>query len=188
MIHEAIMKYLFFFYSLLYLISSHSYESFSGFILTQGQHRILKTETSQYSLSGSTTEINNQIAKLNDNDFISGVGEPKTNNLILQSIDFIGLNQFLGFWISPMGILQVKDFSRLNIYVPNRPIPIGAPKTSLNYSITPGQGNSWVLFLSDESQIYYSNLFMSDSKALIRFYNTQTGAFIKEVTMSKLVQ
>lgn len=183
------MKYLFFFSILLCQLSSQAYESFSGYIYTQGQVKILKTSKGNLTLSSDSSDIQNQITKLKTNDFISGIGEFPTANLLnIQSIDFIGLNQFLGLWMSPLGLFQVKDFTNLNIYVPQRTLPLNSPKTSLNYSITPGQGNSWVLFLSDENQIYYSNLYMNDKKALLRFYNTQTGAFVNEVTMSKINQ
>jgi hypothetical protein len=183
------MKYLFFFCSLLYFCHASAFESFSGYIQAYGSKKILKTEKANLVLISDTTEVQIQINKLNNSDFISGVGN-KTNNgtLSIESIDFIGLNQFLGLWMSPLGLFQVKDFSNLNIYIPQRNIPISGPKTSLNYSITPGDGNSWTMFLSDENQIYYSNLYMTDKKATIRFFNTQTGAFINEVTMSKLKQ
>lgn len=181
------MKYLFFLISLLTLSLAHGYESFSGYIHSQGQMKYLKTSQGNLFLSSDSYDIKNQITKLKANDFISGIADAKASNTLnIQSIDFIGLNQFLGLWMSPMGLFQVKDFSNLNIYVPQKSIPLSSPKTSLNYSITPGQGKSWVLFLSDESQIYYSNLYMQDKKATLRFYNTQTGAFVSEMTMNKL--
>lgn len=183
------MKYLFFLTVLLCQLSAQAYESFSGYIYTQGQLKILRTSKGNLTLTSESSDIQNQITKLKSNDFISGIGElPSASLLNIQSLDFIGLSQFVGLWMSPMGLFQVKDFTNLNIYVPQKTLPLSSPKTSLNYSITPGQGNSWVLFLSDENQIYYSNLYMNEKKALLRFYNTQTGAFVSEVTMSKINQ
>ena len=182
------MKHLFFFSCLIYFLDTLAFESFSGYIINQNQQKFIKTTSGEFSLLAEDSILKAQILKLNTNDFISAVGTKKSpNSFVIESIDYIGLNRFLGLWMSSLGLLQVNDFSHLHIYNSQANSPRKSSASNLNYSITPGQGDSWVLFLSDDSQIYYSDLYMAENKALIRFYSTTTGAFINEVTMNKLV-
>ncbi|MCK6595146.1 MAG: hypothetical protein L6Q37_05255 [Bdellovibrionaceae bacterium] len=183
------MKYLFFFSMLALSIGAHAFESYSGYIQNQGGLKILKKDNLKFTLTAESAEIKTQIDKLKTNDFISGIGIANTNQVLnVQSIDFIGLGQFVGLWLSPMGLFNVANFTDLQIYVPQKDMSLKNPKANMNYSITPGSGNSWVLFLSDEKQIYYSNLYMNERKAVIRFYSTETGAFLSEISMNKLNQ
>lgn len=182
------MKYLFFFSCLIYILDTAAFESFSGYIINQNQQKFIKTTSGDFNLLAEDAIVNAQILKLNTNDFISAVGTKKSpNSFVIESIEYIGLNRFLGLWMSSLGLLQVNDFSHLQIYNSQEKPTRKSSASALNYSITPGQGDSWVLFLSDDNQIYYSDLYMSENKALIRFYNTTTGAIINEVTMNKLV-
>lgn len=153
-------------------------ETYSGFIAQNGYQRILKTKTQSLILTTENSDVKSQLMKLKTNDFISGLGRPLTGNLVrLETIDFVGLNNFLGLWMSPMGLFKVQNFSSLSV-----------SQAPLNYSITPGSGTSWVLFLTDENQIYFSNLTVAESKATIRFFDTKTGAFQREVFLSKISQ
>ncbi len=169
-------------------ISSWCVEPFSGFILQNGGQRFLKTTNLNVILTAENDDVKIQLSKLKNNDFISGLGTSLAPNLVrIETIDFVGLNSFLGLWMSPMGIFQVQDFSSLSLYANGQSqTSARSPHASLNYSITPGSGASWVLFLTDDSQIYYSNLTVADSKASIRFFDTQTGAFQREVALSKI--
>lgn len=182
------MRYLFFFSCLIYILDTAAFESFSGYIKIQNQQKIIKTTTGEFNLLTEDSIVSAQISKLNTNDFISAVGTKKSpNSFVIENIEYIGLNKFLGLWMSSLGLLQVNDFSHLQIYKSQWNPANKSSASALNYSITPGQGDSWVLFLSDDSQIYYSDLYMAENKALIRFYSATTGAFINEVTMNKLV-
>lgn len=163
--------------------------SFSGYIVQNGGQRALKTTTQQYILLTENNDVKLQLLKLHTNDFISGIGELRGPALLrLDTIDFVGLSNFIGTWMSPMGIFRVQDFSSLSLYTPNNVGgAVRAPQTSsLNYSIFPNDGASWGMFLTDANQIYFSNLTMNESTALIRFFDTQTGAFQKELTLSKI--
>lgn len=166
-----------------------SVEVFSGYIIQNGNQKILKSGNQTLILTAENNDVKSQLYKLKSNDFISGLGHPLAGNLVrLETIDFVGLNSFLGVWASPMGIFQVQDFSNLSLYA-GAQTPTNTSTRSrslLNYSITPGSGASWVLFLTDAEQIYFSNLTVTDSKASIRFFDTKTGAFQKEVALSKI--
>lgn len=167
-------------------LPSWSVESYSGFIVQSGAQRSLKTKTQQVLLVTENNDVRLQLLKLRSNDFISGIGHPMGNNVVrLETIDFVGLNNFLGMWMSPMGIFQVQNFSSLSVHSANQS---SLPKqtASLNYSITPADGNSWGMFLTDAEKIYFSSLTVAESRATIRFFDTQTGAFQREVTLSKI--
>lgn len=171
----------------LVLISTSSFavETFSGYIIQNGRQKMLTTGSRRYSLVAENNDVKSQLLKLKTKDFISGIGHVITGNTVrLETIDFVGLSSFLGLWMSPMGLFQVTDFSSLSLYTSST----AASKAALNYSITPADGAVWGLFLTDANQIYFSNLTVTDSKASIRFFDTQTGAFQREVALSKISQ
>jgi hypothetical protein len=164
-------------------ISSFAVQTFSGYIVQNGNHRSLKSGNQQYALVAFNSDVSNQLFKLRNRDFISGIGTALNGNTVrLETIDFVGLSNFLGLWMSPMGLFQVTDFSSLSLYKSKS----SSAKSALNYSITPNDGASWGMFLTDSDQIYFSNLTITESKASIRFFDTQTGAFQKEVALSKI--
>lgn len=171
-------------------LSAWSIEIFSGFIVQNGKQRLLRSNTQNLILTAENEDVKTQLSKLKSNDFISGLGSVLSGNLVrLETIDFVGLSSFLGLWLSPLGLIQVEDFSSLNLYSGNQTkADSSKPHASLHYSITPGSGASWVLFLTDANQIYFSNLTVTESKASIRFFDTQTGAFQKEVALSKITK
>jgi len=164
-------------------VSSFAVQTFSGYIVQRGNQRSLKSGNQQYALVADNNDVRAQLFKLRNKDFISGIGSTLSSNTVrLETIDFVGLSNFLGLWMSPMGLFQVTDFSSLSLYKSSS----GSTKAALNYSITPNDGASWGLFLTDANQIYFSNLTVTESKASIRFFDTQTGAFQKEVALSKI--
>jgi hypothetical protein len=166
---------------------SWSVETFSGYIVVNGGQRSLKVNNNNYVLVTENVDVRSQLLKLHTNDFISGLGQTVRGNVVrLETIDFVGLSRFLGVWMSSMGIFQVKDFSSLSLYSSTQPKTASSPRASLNYSITPSDGNAWGMFLTDADQIYFSNLTVTASKASIQFFDTQTGAFQKEVSLSKI--
>lgn len=159
-------------------------ETFAGYILQKGNQFSLKTNSQQYVLVAENNDVKLQIYKLRSNDFISGLGHVTGNVIRLQTLDFVGLSSFLGLWLSPMGLFQVQDFSNLSLHSSNQ---TNSSYSNLNYSITPDDGAaSWGMFLTDADQIYFTNLKVTETKALIRFFDTQTGAFQREVTLSKI--
>lgn len=164
-------------------VSSFAVETFSGYIVQNGNQRMLKSYNQMYTLVAVNSDVKSQLYKLRNKDFISGIGSSLGSNVVrLETIDFVGLSNFLGLWMSPMGLFQVTDFSSLSLYKSTS----GSSKSALNYSITPADGASWGMFLTDADQIYFSNLTVTESKASIRFFDTQTGAFQREVTLSKI--
>lgn len=164
-------------------VTSLAVQTFSGYIVQNGHQKALKAGSHQYILVAENNDVRAQLLKLKSRDFISGIGNAIGGNLVrLETIDFVGLANFLGLWMSPMGLFQVTDFSSLSLYSTKS----SSSKSALNYSITPADGNAWGMFLTDADQIYYSNLTVTESKASIRFFDTQTGAFQREVALSKI--
>jgi len=164
-------------------ISSLAVQTFSGYIIQNGPQKALKIGSQQYALIAENNDVKAQLYKLKSRDFISGLGSTIAGNTVrLETIDFVGLANFLGLWMSPLGLFQVTDFSSLSLYS----TASSSSKSALNYSITPADGNAWGMFLTDADQIYYSNLTVSESKAYIRFFDVQTGAFQREVALSKI--
>lgn len=178
------MRLLLFVITLLFIsITSLAVQTFSGYIVQNGQEKMLKMGSQQYILIAENNDVKAQLFKLKSRDFISGIGRAITGNMVrLETIDFVGLANFLGLWMSPLGLFQVKDFSSLSLYKTSS----SSSKSALNYSITPAEGHSWGLFLTDTDQIYFSNLTVTASKASIRFFDIHTGAFQREVALSKI--
>ena len=170
--------------------------SVSGIIQRNGDAYYLRDEESGivYQIESSSTEVADSLRKLSSGDLINGTGivQYKSNRLILETIDYVGLRRMLGKWISNDGLLQVKNFSEMKFYPhnsPTSPTPTGlvlsdSPIT-FRYSLTPADGKAWVLFLSDSSKTTFATIQINGANATLKTFDPDTGAVAKTLRLVK---
>ena len=148
-----------------------------------------------YPLRSTNFDIQTDINKLKNGDFISGTGLFSADNseLFLDSINSVGLVDLIGIWHTPKwDVFEFLDFSHLNLYVSRTQLFSSAPSLfgfqTIRYSISPGfTAKKWSILLVDPQSVKIGTLSIRDGRWLeIEILDEVTGAVIQKVTLSKL--
>ena len=166
-------------------------DSLSGMVLIHDdQVSLVEFGSNQtYPVRVTKVETQDSLKKLKNLDFIQGQGEIMNNEVLLDSIDFVGLKQLLGLWASNTNsFLDFKDFSKVVSYQSQSTFDIQMPRTSLRYSIAPSSGTDWKIFFTDSSAVLLASLVLVDQKATLKFYDLSSGNITKTVELTRVPQ
>ena len=161
-------------------------DNLSGLINIENNKFFLLSENStklEVKPLNQTTSLN--LQRLNTGDFLMGTGEILNGNIVLQSIDFVGLKKLLGLWSSPTSWLNFESFSSVTVLFPNDIRPTSKSVT-LQYSISPANQNTWRIFFSDEKSVALAILKLKEGTAEIQFLNSNTGEPSKLIELEKV--
>lgn len=185
-------------YIALVLITSSvaSATQITGTLEKEANGRIfLRAEAQQcprYSIKANSNDAEGDLTKLQTGDAItaSGVLNAFSCSAVIESIDFVGLKKMLGYWHSAEGLYSIPSFNSL-VFYPSKPqacLDCGLQNSNsieFRYSLTPSEGKDWVLFLSDASSTSFATIRFTRLKAVIRFYDSETGKATRTLTLSK---
>lgn len=147
----------------------------------------------RFELIAKNSEASAHVRKLSAGDLISATGYLDSAHCqsYIESIEYVGLKKLLGYWYSKAGIITVRDFSSLSFYPLNvRDLKdissehSGEPIT-YRYSVTPSDGNEWVVFLSNSKGTSFATLKFSRSIVTMKIYDSETGAILQTLRLSK---
>lgn len=125
------------------------------------------------------------LKKLKNMDYFQGQGEFVNNELLLESVDFVGLRRLLGLWTADENsVLDFQDYSRVMIY--RSFLNLMAPRALLQYSIAPSAGADWRIFFTDENSVVLAALDLKDQKATLKFFDLGSGHVVKTVEMTRI--
>lgn len=128
------------------------------------------------------TVANNQtlevIKKLNTFDVISGYGLMDDKQALFETIEFVGLQKFLGLWQSGPTQLNVIDFN-------NAQLTHSTIALNLKYAITPGEKDSWTLFITDKNKVQLATLKLKYDSARIDIYDADTGRVKESLSLTR---
>lgn len=144
-------------------------------------------------IHAKTDEAVQSLKKLDTGDTITAAGffAYESCSVFIDSVDYVGLKRLLGHWHSSDGIISVQDFDSLSFYPINlKDLTKGGVYEKIEpiryrYSLTPSEGTEWVLFLSDSTSTTFATLQFSKSSAIMKIYDSDTGAIKKTLRMSK---
>lgn len=142
----------------------------------------------RYVVRATRTETLESLKKLKNLDFFQGQGELTDRELLLDSIDFVGLHRLLGAWASNDGLMNFHDYSQVTIY--HSFIDSNAQKLSLQYSIAPSSGKDWRIFFTDSNSVAAGSLILTDgnTRAVLKLYDVNSGEVSKTVELTRLYQ
>lgn len=162
----------------------------------KGLSLITQSGCQTYSISTKSEDAEFNLYKLQSGDVITATGllDEATCEAALESIDFVGLKQLLGYWHSSAGLFSIGSFTSLTFY-PNDKTDISteeepeffAPVSPVNftYSVTPSEGKDWVVFLSDKSSTVFATIRFNKTRATMKFYDSETGKITRTLYLSK---
>lgn len=149
----------------------------------------LKTSSGHiYKIKSDGSEANETLLKLEEGDLVSGFGQIDNSSKVamIQSLSFIGLKRLLGFWWTSMGFAEIRTFSEMNFYNQSLFKTDSPLKKSYQYSISPTLSTSWVIFLSDDKNVYYTSMIFQGNKAQMKMYNPETGVLTKTIDFTRI--
>ena len=159
-----------------------------GFLsIENGQPYFIESRTSARMLIRPTkVDVIESLKKLSNYDSFQGQGEVNNNGeLMLDSIDFVGLRSLIGLWSAEQrSIFEFQDFQKVLVY--NPVFSVMTPRTQLQYSVAPSAGNEWRIFFTNENSVVLASLSLQEQRALLRFYNMDTGEVLKHLELTKV--
>lgn len=137
--------------------------------LITGQNRFQMVTTSQ--------DATDTIGKLADGDQISGSGHMEQNQIVIDTINFVGLRHLIGVWQNATTRIIFRDFSSVEV------IDIRTQAVNrYTYSLSPHLGqNDWKFFMSDSQRVILNSLLESPGKITITVFDDSSGAIKNQV-------
>lgn len=150
----------------------------SGYVL-------LESETQKsFRLRAANSETQKNLDKLNNFDFISGLGEFISEDIVLlDSVELVGLRKLLGLWRATDGLINFLDYSSLSIFIEQQS---DITRYNFNYAVTPSTGEQWKIFLTDSKSVILGSLSFKRSKLHLEMYDPKTGNIAAKFTLTKV--
>lgn len=177
------------YFLLLFSSLAYSQIKFSGKVIRVGADVYVVEENSKknYTLYSADPEIREHINLLSQGDFIEGVASSiAAPRIFVESIDFVGLKKILGTWKTNKRVFDFKDFNLLSIWSFDFTNDFFSRKKNYTYSIIPGEGPDWQVFVADENQVVVGSLDFVDNIAILTIYDTKTGLSREVITLEKI--
>lgn len=120
----------------------------SGEIHKVGHHLFLLPSASEKVLLGASNDrALMDLLLLDDGDQLVAEGERAGSSFLVSQVQFVGLRQLLGFWLSDdMTVVEVEDFRNFTTYAPLTPISMQVPQRG-QYTLAPDEDSWFTLFL-----------------------------------------
>lgn len=147
----------------------------------------------KYTIETKSEEAISGVRKLSPGDNItaSGILDSDSCHALIESIDYVGLKKLLGYWYSHAGIFTIRDFNSLSFYpintknLENGTLYRTSDPINYRYSVTPSEGNEWVVFLSDRKSTTFATIQFVKQSAVMKLYDSDTGKITKILHLSK---
>lgn len=174
-------------------------ESIQGVINMRGDQAFIRIRQARepMPLHGMTQDLVVDLQKMREGDFIVGRGEILTDRKIiaLESIETVGLRQILGTWRSAnWNVFEFKDFNRLTLYTaqaaPAHSTPRVTAKRQMSYTLAPGNGDSWSIFMADKQGVQIGELrFGTGARRMnMTLYDYDTGRITQRLELAPVAR
>ena len=180
-----------------------SAKTYAGRLEKATGHYYISRNSTRYELLFKDASFEPLMQKLKTKDFISLEGalaspsasRNKTLKVNVTEINYIGLNDLLGFWKDQTGYCHYfSGFTTLKKFFPVQPLDCNMKSlaraknfvTNLNYFINPDSGDVWNLLISGDQDQYFAELIQldSDTNKMI-LYNSYDGNLFTEDTLKR---
>jgi len=156
--------------------------SINGYIVVdKGQYLLIERETSRtYRVQASNPDVRKSLVQLATFDALRGqVSNKGSETLMLETIDFVSLRRLLGDWTDQTARVSFVDFSRVSFDMEGN-------SRQFVYALSPGQANTWRIYLTDQSSVVLGTLNIDGLRAVLEFYDPQTGETAQRLQLSKV--
>lgn len=176
------------------VVQAHA-KSYNGFLEKRDGRYYMSKNTLKLELKFEDPEMLKVIQRLDHQDYISVDAFLKNNILSVDSINYVGLRELLGFWKDRDGLCYYfSGYTNFKVFIPNSKISC-SPKsikeinqndlTTYNYFINPNE-DVWTMLISNQIRQYLAELHsISSTKKRLIMYNAEDGKKLPEVFLSR---
>lgn len=192
------MRFLFFVLTAMLSAVAFAAQTVSGSVSIEGKSMYLKTDDPchRYLVLSSSEAAISALVKLAAGDVViaTGIKNPGECSVAIESVEYVGLRRMLGNWYSREAVINVQDFNSMKYY-PAQSIASNGNKVyasvstnpvEYNYSLVPGSGKEWVLFLSDSKSTTFGTIQFNRGSAVMKIYNSETGELTKTLILYRM--
>lgn len=154
-----------------------------GFIsIKEGQYYLFsKSENSEFLLTPLDSLVMERLLCLKDGDSISGVGQQiNSNEILLGSIEYVGLKKILAYWYNKHEIFNFSDFGNFNHWLYSNGNKVIRGPFRYRYALSPTSKKNdlctWKIFIADERKVILGNIkWISDHILQLEIYDSNSG-------------
>ncbi|WP_413557199.1 hypothetical protein [Bdellovibrio sp. HCB209] len=192
------MRFLIFVLTLVSSAAALAVQPIGGTISIEGRKMFLKTDDPchRYLVASNNEAALNALVKLAAGDVVNATGmkNPGECTVAIDSVDYVGLRRMLGSWYSRDAVITVSDFNSMKFY-PAQEVSSSKDKTyaqisknavEYNYSLIPGSGKEWVMFLSDSKSTAFGTIQFNRGSAVMKVFNSETGELNKTYILYRM--
>lgn len=157
----------------------------SGFFTNfSGQYSLTTIDQGKkITLRAFNTQTTADLSRLKTGDLLSASGEYSGDVFVVTHVDFVGLRELLGVWLSGNNIMNFQSFTNVTAHLINLDKPVSV---SMTYSLSPGETNSWRIYFSDKNDIILGTITIKKNTAALQFVDTETGEMSKVIELKKI--
>ena len=149
---------------------------------------------SELGLKSENKAVQRDLLRLQPGDLLAGQGTKQPLDLLLRSIELVGLSNLVGLWGTngpDHRYFEFLDFRKLSIYRDdffgkNLQTLSGSSTYWFEYVITPSYSNTWTIYISNTSGEFSGNLVLHNGQLRISIINAKTGNVVHRVKLHRL--
>jgi hypothetical protein len=169
-------------------------QSFTGYMTKKGANYYLFPQSSEnaYLVIAKNEDVTDSLKRLSTGDLVIGNGSLDTVNkrINLNTVDYVGLRRLLGPWVSVDGLLVFKDFSTMK-FSPRRTTTNNSnanfsfAQKEFRYTLSPSDGDEWVLFLSDDKSTTFATVEFNKKTILMKLFESESGKLLRTLKLER---
>jgi hypothetical protein len=192
------MRFLIFVLTAMMSAGAFAAQPVGGVVAIDGRNMYLKSEDPchRYLVVSKSESSLSALVKLAAGDFFTATGlkNPGDCTVSIETVEYVGLRRMLGNWYSRDAVINVQDFNSMKYYPAQSVVTKGdrvytqvsANPVEYNYSLVPGSGKEWVLFLSDSKSTTFGTIQFDRGTAVMKINNSITGEVIRTLLLYRM--
>lgn len=155
----------------------------NGFIVVENQrHWLIDKDSSEpLELKPSTMAVQETLDKLNTFDRLRGQANVSSDSsLVLETIDFVTLRKLIGTWVDSSNKVQITFIDHSNLSIKKE-----TQDDTYTYSLSPGNAQSWRMFLGDGTKVLLGSLLLDEDKIKFEILDSATGQVMESHNLTR---
>jgi hypothetical protein len=166
--------------------------SLHGFIQKKDGARSLLVQNDDGSqtllkMAAANPAVQANIDLLKNGDYLVARGTLGPGSVQVDAIESLGLQAIVGVWAtSKYEVYEFRDFTRLNLYIPNDNHSNVVKAGEFQYSVAPDQGAKYSIFLSGTNSVTVGSIEFRNHNLLLNVIDPKTGQVSADIVLSPL--
>jgi hypothetical protein len=142
--------------------------------------RLLDSMNSSFLVHTFEKSVESILNKLDSGDVFQGSGyiQELPNGqqvLLLESIDFVGIRNLLGTWVSNSTLVDFQNFNTVRFQIQS---DSGATWSEFTYSLGPSESSGWMIFLRGPYSVSLGSIDIKKGSVTIEFISPKSASVL----------